>query len=78
MMSALRRWLLAGLLVLLPLMITIWVLNWIISTLDQTLQILPAHWQPEPRFDSAWISVQTKRGIRAQISSKPCLHYHPD
>jgi len=47
MMSALRRWLLAGLLVLLPLMITIWVLNWIISTLDQTLQILPAHWQPD-------------------------------
>jgi uncharacterized membrane protein len=46
MMSALRRWLLAGLLVLLPLMITVWVLNWIISTLDQTLQILPAHWQP--------------------------------
>ena len=35
MMSALRRWLLAGLLVLLPLMITIWVLNWIIGTLDQ-------------------------------------------
>jgi uncharacterized membrane protein len=47
MMSALRRWLLAGLLVLLPLMITIWVLNWIISTLDQTLQILPAYWQPD-------------------------------
>lgn len=47
MMSALRRWLLAGLLVLLPLMITIWVLNWIIGTLDQTLQILPEHWQPD-------------------------------
>ncbi len=47
MMSALRRWLLAGLLVLLPLMITIWVLNWIIGTLDQTLQILPEHWHPD-------------------------------
>lgn len=46
-MAALRRWLLAGLLVLLPLMITVWVLNWIIGTLDQTLQILPEHWQPD-------------------------------
>jgi uncharacterized membrane protein len=47
MMAALRRWLLAGLLVLLPLMITIWVINWIVSTLDQTLQILPEQWQPD-------------------------------
>jgi len=47
MMAALRRWLLAGLLVLLPLMITIWIINWIIGTLDQTLQILPSQWQPD-------------------------------
>ena len=47
MMAALRRWLLAGLLVLLPLMITIWIINWIIGTLDQTLQILPLQWQPD-------------------------------
>lgn len=46
-MAALRRWLLAGLLVLVPLIITVWVLNWVISTLDQTLQILPAAWQPD-------------------------------
>ena len=46
-MAALRRWLLAGLLVLVPLMITVWVLNWIIGTLDQTLQILPEKWQPD-------------------------------
>lgn len=46
-MAALRRWLLAGLLVLVPLIITIWVLNWVIGTLDQTLQILPAHWHPD-------------------------------
>jgi uncharacterized membrane protein len=46
-MAALRRWLLAGLLVLVPLIITVWVLNWVIGTLDQTLQILPAHWQPD-------------------------------
>ena len=46
-MAALRRWLLAGLLVLVPLIITVWVLNWVITTLDQTLQILPAAWQPD-------------------------------
>ena len=46
-MAPLRRWLLAGLLVLVPLIITVWVLNWVIGTLDQTLQILPAHWQPD-------------------------------
>ncbi|MEI7783379.1 MAG: DUF502 domain-containing protein [Betaproteobacteria bacterium] len=46
-MAAVRRWLLAGLLVLVPLIITVWVLNWVIGTLDQTLQILPQHWQPD-------------------------------
>ena len=46
-MAALRRWLLAGLLVLVPLIITVWVLNWVIGTLDQTLQILPAQWHPD-------------------------------
>jgi uncharacterized membrane protein len=46
-MAAIRRWLLAGLLVLVPLIITVWVLNWVIGTLDQTLQILPAQWQPD-------------------------------
>ncbi len=46
-MAALRRWLFAGLLVLAPLGITLWVLQWIIGTLDQTLLILPAAWQPD-------------------------------
>ncbi|MBA4327223.1 MAG: hypothetical protein C0428_03275 [Polaromonas sp.] len=46
-MNALRRWLLAGLLVLVPLAITVWLLNWVIGTLDQTLQILPVAWQPD-------------------------------
>lgn len=47
MMAAVRRWLLAGLLVLVPLAITVWVLDWIVSTLDQTLQILPRNWHPD-------------------------------
>ena len=38
---------LAGLLVLVPLAITVWVLDWIVSTLDQTLQILPRNWHPD-------------------------------
>ena len=46
-MSSIRRWLLAGLLVLVPLTITLAVLNWIVSTLDQTLQILPGAWHPD-------------------------------
>ncbi len=47
MMSSVRRWLLAGLLVLVPLAITLAVLNWIVGTLDQTLLILPAAWHPD-------------------------------
>src|SRR3954451_3285611 len=46
-MAALRRWLFAGLLVLAPLGITLWVLQWIVGTLDQTLLILPQARQPE-------------------------------
>lgn len=46
-MAAIRRWLLAGLLVLVPLAVTVWLLNWIISTLDQTLEILPGDWHPD-------------------------------
>jgi uncharacterized membrane protein len=45
-MAALRRWLFAGLLVLAPLAVTLWVLQWIVGTLDQTLLILPEAWQP--------------------------------
>ena len=46
-MSALRKWFIAGLLVIVPLVITLGVLNWIIGTLDQTLAILPETWQPD-------------------------------
>ena len=46
-MFALRKWLIAGLLVIVPLVITLGVLNWIIGTLDQTLAILHGAWQPD-------------------------------
>lgn len=47
MMNSFRRWLLAGLLVLVPLAITLAVLNWIVTLLDQTLEILPGTWHPD-------------------------------
>jgi uncharacterized membrane protein len=46
-MTAMRKWLLAGLLVIVPVGITAWVLEWVISTLDKTLLILPSEWQPD-------------------------------
>jgi uncharacterized membrane protein len=46
-MGPLRKWLFSGLLVIVPLAITVWVLQWIVSTLDQTLLILPGAWQPD-------------------------------
>jgi uncharacterized membrane protein len=46
-MHAVRKWLLAGLLVVVPVAITVAVLGWIIGTLDQTLLILPQAWHPD-------------------------------
>ena len=47
MMTNLRKWFFAGLLVLVPLAITIWLLEWAISSLDKTLLLLPKAWQPD-------------------------------
>ncbi|HEX7273837.1 MAG TPA: DUF502 domain-containing protein [Casimicrobiaceae bacterium] len=46
----LRRYLIAGLLVWVPLGITIWVLAFLINTLDQTLLLLPESMRPEQVF----------------------------
>lgn len=46
-MAKLRKWLFSGLLVLVPLIITLWVLEWVVTTLDQTLKILPEAWHPD-------------------------------
>lgn len=48
--TTLKSVFLTGLLVLVPLAITLWVLNLIIGTMDQTLLLLPASWQPERLF----------------------------
>lgn len=42
-----KRYLIAGLLVWAPLGITIWVLHFLVTTLDQTLSLLPAAWHPD-------------------------------
>ena len=47
MVNALRKWIFAGLLVTAPLGITVWVVQWLLATLDQTLLILPAAWRPD-------------------------------
>ena len=49
-MAPLRKWLFAGLLVVLPVAITAWVIQWIVGTLDQTLLILPVAWHPDRLF----------------------------
>ena len=41
-----RKYFITGLLILVPLAITVWVLNIIIGTLDQSLLLVPERWQP--------------------------------
>jgi uncharacterized membrane protein len=43
----LRRYLVAGLLIWLPLAITLWVLDFIVTTMDRTLMVLPASLHPD-------------------------------
>ncbi|MBC3910614.1 MULTISPECIES: DUF502 domain-containing protein [Undibacterium] len=42
-----RKYFITGLLILVPLAITLWVLHAIISTMDQSLLLLPTEWRPE-------------------------------
>jgi uncharacterized membrane protein len=45
-----KNYFITGLLVLVPLVITIWVLNSLIQVMDQSLLLLPAAWQPKVLF----------------------------
>lgn len=45
-----KRYFITGLLIWVPLVITLWVLNLLIGTMDQSLLLLPENWQPE-----AWL-----------------------
>ena len=48
-----KRYFITGLLIWVPLGITLWVLNLLIGTLDQSLLVLPASWQPQ-----AWLGMR--------------------
>jgi len=43
----LKRYFITGLLIWVPLGITLWVLDLLIGTMDQSLTVLPIEWQPE-------------------------------
>ena len=45
--SHIRRYFITGLLIWVPLVITVWVLNLLVSTMDQTLQLLPPEFRTE-------------------------------
>lgn len=51
-MARLRRYFITGLLIWVPLGITLWVLDALIGAMDQTLLLLPAAWRPE-----AWLGM---------------------
>jgi len=42
-----RKYFVTGLLILVPLVITVWVISMIVGTLDQSLLLLPVSWRPE-------------------------------
>jgi uncharacterized membrane protein len=43
----LKKYLLTGVLIWIPLVITIWVLKLVVDTLDQSILLLPEHWRTE-------------------------------
>lgn len=45
-----RRYFITGLLIWIPIGITLWVMNFIVTTLDLSLSLLPAQWQPMQVF----------------------------
>ncbi len=45
-----KRYFLTGIVVLIPMVITVWVLRLIVNTLDESLFLLPPAWRPEALF----------------------------
>ncbi len=71
-MKAVRKYLLAGILVWIPLGITIWVLKLLVDLLDQSLLLLPAQWRTE-----AWLGFHVPGsgrdpGVPDRASSRAC------
>ena len=48
-----KKYFITGLLVLVPLFITVWVLKTLIGIMDQSLLLLPLSWRPEAQFGHA-------------------------
>ena len=46
----LRNYLIAGLLIWLPILITVWVVRFLSGILDQSLVLIPPPWRPEALF----------------------------
>ena len=44
--KALKKYLITGILVWLPIAVTLWVITYIVSASDQLINLLPEHWQP--------------------------------
>lgn len=47
--KALKKYLITGILVWLPIAVTLWVITYIVSASDQLINLLPEHWQQPPR-----------------------------
>jgi uncharacterized membrane protein len=47
---ALRNYLIAGLLIWIPVMVTVWVVRFVSAVLDQSIVLLPPPWRPEALF----------------------------
>ncbi|MGH8757138.1 MAG: DUF502 domain-containing protein [Burkholderiales bacterium] len=45
-----KRYFITGLLIWVPLVVTLWVLDFLFSTMDQSLRLLPPEWRPEALF----------------------------
>lgn len=45
-----KKYLITGLLIWIPLVVTIWVLKMIVDALDQVILLVPADWRPESTF----------------------------
>jgi uncharacterized membrane protein len=48
--KALRNYLIAGLLIWVPVMVTVWVIRFVSGILDQSIVLLPPSWRPEAVF----------------------------
>lgn len=46
----LKKYLITGLLIWLPLAVTLWIIDFVVTAMDRTLLLLPASWRPESAF----------------------------